>query len=86
MSDRKTQFKSGAADGIPIGVGYLAVSFTFGIMAGSAGLSIFDATLLSFYERDKCRSVRRTGSDSGRASSFCGNGFDTAYRKPQATV
>lgn len=47
MSDRKTQFKSGAADGIPIGVGYLAVSFTFGIMAGSAGLSIFDATLLS---------------------------------------
>lgn len=47
MSDRRKQFKAGAADGIPIGVGYLAVSFTFGIMAGSAGLSIFDATLIS---------------------------------------
>ena len=35
----KSAFQKGLKDGIPIGLGYFAVSFTFGIMAIQAGLS-----------------------------------------------
>ena len=45
--DRKNQFKRGIIDGIPIALGYLAVSFTFGIEASKHGLTILQATLLS---------------------------------------
>ncbi len=34
-------------DGIPIGLGYLSVSFAFGIMAVNSGLSWWEATLIS---------------------------------------
>ena len=47
MNDRKKEFRSGIVDGIPIALGYLAVSFTFGIMAGDAGLTVAQAVLLS---------------------------------------
>ena len=47
MKHNSHQFHCGLKDGIPIGLGYLAVSFTFGIMAKEAGLSIFQAVLLS---------------------------------------
>jgi len=40
-------FKKGVKDGIPICLGYIAVSFTFGIAAKSAGLSIFQSVLMS---------------------------------------
>lgn len=40
-------FKKGIKDGIPIGLGYLAVSFTFGMMSVSSGLSIWQAVLIS---------------------------------------
>ena len=42
-----SQFKKGIAAGLPIGLGYLSVSFTFGIMAVSAGLSWWQALLIS---------------------------------------
>lgn len=41
-------FKDGMKDGIPIGLGYLAVSFSLGIMAKKAGLSPFQGLLASF--------------------------------------
>ncbi len=41
-------WKKGVKDGIPVCLGYFAVSFAFGIQAALAGLSAFDATLLSF--------------------------------------
>lgn len=44
---RLRQFKNGLRDGIPICLGYLAVSFSFGIAAKNAGLSAFTATLMS---------------------------------------
>lgn len=44
---RSESFKQGLKDGIPIGLGYLAVSFTFGIMAVSGGLSTWQAVLIS---------------------------------------
>ncbi|MCD7736241.1 MAG: AzlC family ABC transporter permease [Lachnospiraceae bacterium] len=40
-------FRSGLKDGIPIALGYFAVSFTFGIMAVSAGLTVWQAVLIS---------------------------------------
>ena len=47
MNDKLKQFHAGIKDGIPIGLGYLAVSFTFGIMAKGAGLTTFEAALIS---------------------------------------
>lgn len=40
-------FKRGIQDGIPIGLGYFAVSFTFGMMAVSSGLTPLQAVLIS---------------------------------------
>ena len=42
-------FICGLKDGIPIGVGYLSVSFAFGIFATGAGLSILEALLVSLF-------------------------------------
>lgn len=44
---RKTNFISGIKDGIPICLGYIAVAFTFGIMTGNAGLTVWEAVLIS---------------------------------------
>lgn len=41
-------FRQGMRDGIPIGLGYLAVSFSLGIAARNAGLSPFQGFLTSF--------------------------------------
>ena len=41
------QFTRGMRVGVPIFLGYLAVSFTLGITAKNAGLSAFQATLTS---------------------------------------
>ena len=40
-------FKKGFTDGLPIGLGYLAVSFSFGILAVAGGLNVWQATLIS---------------------------------------
>ncbi|MCR5100797.1 MAG: AzlC family ABC transporter permease [Butyrivibrio sp.] len=40
-------FKKGIKDAIPICLGYIAVSFAFGIQATEAGLSVFQAVLMS---------------------------------------
>lgn len=45
---KKELWKQGFKDGIPICLGYFAVSFTFGLQCGIGGLSIFEATLISF--------------------------------------
>lgn len=44
---RSESFKKGIQDGIPIGLGYFAVSFTFGMMAVAGGLSMWQAALIS---------------------------------------
>ena len=41
------QFTQGIRDGIPIALGYLSVSFTFGLMAVGEGLAWWEATLMS---------------------------------------
>ncbi|MCQ2508076.1 MAG: AzlC family ABC transporter permease [Dorea sp.] len=45
--EKKSYFLDGLRDGIPICLGYLAVSFTFGIMAKKVGISVFQAVLIS---------------------------------------
>lgn len=44
---RKTEFLSGLRDSLPVGIGYFAVSFGFGISALSLGIKVFYATLMS---------------------------------------
>ena len=48
MKETKKQlFKRGMKDGIPIGLGYFAVSFTLGIAAKNAGMTAFQAAVTS---------------------------------------
>lgn len=43
----KSWFLQGMKDGVPIGMGYFAVAFTLGIAAKKAGLTAFQAALMS---------------------------------------
>ena len=59
----KMDFAAGIQDGIPICLGYIAVSFTFGIMAKNAGLSTWEAVLISLTNQRRaiCWSVTDYG-------------------------
>lgn len=52
-------YKRGLTAGIPIALGYLSVSFTFGIMAVSYGLSWWQAVLISMTTVTSAGSVCR---------------------------
>ena len=43
-----TDFKKGLKDGIPIALGYISVSFTFGLQAVGVGLAWWEAVMISF--------------------------------------
>lgn len=47
-SESRNWFCKGLKDGVPIALGYFAVSFTLGITAKNAGLTAFQAMLASF--------------------------------------
>lgn len=47
LKNSRNNFINGMRDGIPISLGYLAVSFTLGMAAGKIGLNAFQATLMS---------------------------------------
>lgn len=47
-SPRGTAFLRGVKDGVPIGLGYLAVSFALGIAAKNAGMTAFQGFLMSW--------------------------------------
>ena len=49
MYQQNDNFKQGIRDGIPICLGYLSVSFAFGISAVGMGLSVFEALLISMF-------------------------------------
>lgn len=52
MSNQKTRILlRGMRDGIPIGLGYFAVSFSLGVIAGKAGLSAIQGFITSFFVR-----------------------------------
>jgi predicted branched-subunit amino acid permease len=47
VSHNRTWFAKGIHDGIPISLGYLAVSFTLGIAAKNIGLTVVQASSMS---------------------------------------
>ena len=47
MSEKGKWYKKGLKDGLPIGLGYLAVSFSFGIQALKANLTWPQAVMMS---------------------------------------
>ncbi len=47
-TENRSIFRQGMRDGVPIGIGYLAVSFSLGIAAKNAGLTPFQGFLASF--------------------------------------
>jgi predicted branched-subunit amino acid permease len=46
--EKRRAFKTGFFDGLPIGLGYISVSFTFGMMAVEKGMPPWAAILISF--------------------------------------
>ena len=50
MNTNTKAFREGFRDGIPIGLGYLAVSFSLGISAKQAGLTPLQGFVTSFLE------------------------------------
>lgn len=47
LETNRSWYQKGIRDGIPIALGYLAVSFTLGIAAGNLGITAFPAALMS---------------------------------------
>lgn len=47
MFKENNSFLKGISDGIPICLGYISVSFAFGIFAAASGLSVYQALLIS---------------------------------------
>ena len=47
MEHVQNHFMQGIKDGVPIGLGYISVSFTFGMMAVSQGMPLEVAVLIS---------------------------------------
>lgn len=62
-------YKNGMKDGIPVALGYFAVSFTFGIAAVTGGLSIWQAVLISL------TNVTSAGQFAGLAIITSGGGY-----------
>ena len=66
---RKQWYFRGLKAGVPIGLGYLAVAFTLGIAARSAGMTAFQATLTSFL----------INASAGEAAGFALIGAGASY-------
>ena len=49
MNSENVSFRAGLVGGVPIGLGYLAVSFGFGIIAVTAGLDAYEAIFISMF-------------------------------------
>ena len=80
---RSESFRKGVKDGIPIGLGYFAVSFTFGMMAVADGLSIWQAVLISLTNVTSAGqfaglTIIAELGDHGNARLLLGDGTDTA--------
>lgn len=65
----KEVFKEGFKDGIPIGLGYFAVSFSLGIVAANAGLSVIQGFIASLF----------TAASAGEYAGFVVIASNAAY-------
>ncbi|MCQ2518894.1 MAG: AzlC family ABC transporter permease [Lachnospiraceae bacterium] len=69
-TDKKAEFIDGVKKGIPIGVGYLAVSFTFGIWAVEGGVPIWMVIFISLSNLTSAGQFAGTGLMIAGASLF----------------
>ena len=74
-------FSRGIKDGIPIALGYLSVSFTFGMAAVSSGSPVSVAVLISMTNLTSAGPVCRAVSDCKRLRAAYRNGADAACDK-----
>ncbi|MBQ4505118.1 MAG: AzlC family ABC transporter permease, partial [Firmicutes bacterium] len=65
---RSAVWKKGVQDGIPIALGYFAVSFAFGIMAKEAGMTVFQIGLMSITNLTSAGQFAAVGLIAGGAS------------------
>lgn len=65
----KREFVRGLSDGLPIGLGYIPVAFTFGFLAVSEGLPVWVACLISF------SNLTSAGQFAGMNLIFAGAGY-----------
>lgn len=70
LLSKKDEFIDGVKKGIPIGVGYLAVSFTFGIWAVEGGVPIWMAIFISLSNLTSAGQFAGTGLFLAGASFF----------------
>ncbi len=70
MQAKQHPFRQGLRDGIPICLGYLAVSFTFGIMCKNFGLTPFQSTLMSATNLTSAGQFAALGLIAGGAPYF----------------
>lgn len=68
--NKVSEFKDGVKKGIPIGVGYLAVSFTFGIWAVEGGIPLPLVVFISLSNLTSAGQFAGTGLMLGLASYF----------------
>lgn len=68
QATKKSEFIDGVKKGIPIGVGYLAVSFTFGIWAVEGGVPIWMAIFISLSNVTSAGQFAGTGLMIAQAS------------------
>lgn len=66
----KSQFTKGLVHGIPIGLGYLSVSFGFGIMAVRSGLSVLQAVAISVTNLTSAGQVAGVGVIASQGTLF----------------
>ena len=69
-TDENNNFKMGIRDGIPIGLGYLSVSFAFGIFAIASGLSVWETLLISMLNLTSAGQLAGVPIISGGGSLF----------------
>lgn len=67
--DWRREFKKGIKRGLPIGIGYIPVSFTFGFLAVSGGLPIWVAVVISL------TNLTSAGQFAGTNLIFAGAGY-----------
>ena len=67
--DWRREFKKGIKSGLPIGIGYIPVSFTFGFLAVSGGLPIWVAVVISL------TNLTSAGQFAGTNLIFAGAGY-----------
>lgn len=67
-TDRKKNFLRGLKDGIPIGIGYIAVSFALGIAARDAGMNAFQGFVMSLFNHASAGEYAGIMSVAGRVT------------------